>query len=119
MEIKVFTSSYEIISNGTIVFPSDEFVEFTIQNLRFRLSFTTDDTEKTHYSTNVKDKESSNSYMEVVFYNIPSLLFATPSNILELGSIDGKRLCLRFSISTIKNDNKTNLVLVYNWLMEK
>lgn len=119
MEINVFTSNYEVISNGTIIIPSDEFVEFSIQNLRFRLSFTQDDTEKTHYSTTIVEKETPNSYMNVVFYNVPSLLFATPSNVIELGTIEGKKLCLRFSISTIKSEGRVDLVLVYNWLKEK
>jgi hypothetical protein len=119
LTVKTFTPDHEVIADGVVIIPSDSYVEFLIQNLKYRLSFTNDGEERVHYSASVKEKDTSNAYMDIVFYNVPSLLFTTPSNVIELGTMEGKKLCLRFSLSTIQRGNISDYVLMYNWLMEK
>jgi len=117
--IKTSTLQYEVIADGVIIIPSDSYVEFSISELTYRLRFANDDTERVHYTRNIVEQDTSNKYMEIVFYNIPSTLFTTPSNVIELGNIKGKKLCLRFSISMVHRENGSDFVLMYNWLIEK
>ena len=119
IEIKTFTPNDELVADGVVIMPTDSFVECSIRNLKYRLSFASDDTKEAHFTTNIKEKDTPNACMEIVFYNVPSSLFATPSNVIELGTIEGKKLCLRFSISTIYRDNSSDYALMYNWLIEK
>lgn len=119
LTVKTFTPEHEVIADGIVIIPCDSYVEFVIQNLKYRLSFTNDGEERVHYSASVKEKDTPNAYMDITFYNIPSTLLATPSNVIELGTMDGKKICLRFSISTIQRANGSDYVLMYNWLIEK
>lgn len=120
LTMKVSTPQYEVVTDGVIIFPCDSYVEFSISELTYRLRFSEDGTERAHYTRNIVEQESTpNKYMEIVFYNIPSSLFATPSNVIELGTIKGKKLCMRFSISTAQRKDGNDFVLMYNWLVER
>lgn len=120
MEFKIFTSDYEVIANGNVVFPFDSYVEFNIKNLKYRISFKNDDTNESHYVGHVKDKDTPNAYMDITFYNIPDMTFAIPTNNIELGALDGKKIFFRFSVSIIHHsDNTDDILLVYNWLKER
>lgn len=119
LNIKAFTPHYEVVANGVVIIPSDSYVEFSILDLKYRFSFLNDETERVHYAKNMIGEDTPNEYMDIVFYNVPSTLLATPSNVIELGTIDDKKLCLRFSISTIQRENNSDLIIMYNWLMER
>ena len=117
--IKVNTSRYEVVADGVIIISSDSYVDFSVLGLNYRLRFSNDETEGVHYTKNIAAKNTPIEYMDIVFYNVPSSLFTTPSDVIELGNIEGKKLCLRFSISTIQGENNREFILTYNWLMEK
>lgn len=119
LEIKTSTPQYYVIADGVIIIPRDSYIEFSVSGLTYRLRFSDDDTERVHYTRNIMEQNTPNEYMDIIFYNVPSSLFATPAEVIELGTIEGKKLCLRFSVNTIKRDGSSDLILMYNWLREK
>ena len=122
MDIKISTSKYVVVDSGSVIVPEDEYVEFTIDNLRFRFIFSPN-----VISTDVSDSEvmgtikndSIGDYMELAVHNY-NHLFSTTSDFLNVGKIDGKQLYVMFSVTPMKSDGKIHLrIMNYSWYKEK
>lgn len=44
MNISISSSKYDIIESGSVIVPEDDYIEFSIDNLRFRFVFTSNHT---------------------------------------------------------------------------
>lgn len=120
--MKIFTEKYEIISNGSVIIPSGEYLEFEIESLRFRFIFKDKErSESGQLTPNISGaivNEEDSEYLSIIVSNFDSL-FAAPQNVLEVGTIKGKKLSVIFSIVILGLDNEYSRIFHYTWFIEK
>lgn len=120
MNIELSTTNYQIIQSGTIIVPNEEFLEFKIENLYFRFLFENNVTE------NQKVKESSyklaisedNKRLDIKLINMSDTINATNTEIMNVASIKGKQLFLKFCVTSInKNNQHCDYLFSYTWYL--
>lgn len=120
--MKISTTTYEVLEKGSIVLPSGEYLEFEIEGLRYRVTFT-EETEGENKGQSrvtgalVTEGESQFLSLNVINYNA---LFSSPSQPMEMGTLGGKKLFLYFSIVSLSGDDNTKIrVFHYTWYKSK
>ena len=120
--MKKSTNSYDILESGSVVLPYNEYLEFDIEGLRYRFTFSDDLEGENKGKTRVtgalvQDGESKFLSLNVINYNS---LFSTPAQPIEMGILGGRKLYVYFSIVSMTGDNpgKTR-VLYYTWYQLK
>lgn len=121
MNVQLSTEKYEVIDTGSVIIPSDDYIQFAFANLRFRLLFNSslDKQDQTEVVGTIKeDEEGEYLQIEVKNYND---MFASPMHILHLGKVQGKELYVDFSIVALTSDGDsvTNRIMLYSWYKEK
>lgn len=124
MEIKVYKQNWEIISSGYVVVADGESLDFSIDNLKFKLSFET--VEGVEPRVGIK-YEKEGDYMAIICQNFERASFRTVSKPLLLAQIDGRDIALEISVTTttpdINNQNNPNAsgkkILFYCWCISK
>ena len=121
-KMNISTTSYEVLDTGSIILPFGENLEFEIEGLRYRISFS----EETEGAQKGQSRiigalitEGGNQLLSlnVINYNA---LFTSPSEPLEMGYLGGRKLYLFFSIVTISGDGSTKTrVFHYTWYKSK
>lgn len=120
--MNISTKTYEVLNTGSIILPSGEYLEFEIEGLRYRISFSEEiegDPKGQSRVTGALVTEGGNQYLSlnVINYNA---LFSSPSQLLEMGTLGGRKLYLYFSIVTMSGDNSTKIrVFHYTWYKSK
>lgn len=118
MDIKISTQNYEVISSGSIIVPSGEFVEFQIETLKFRIQF---EQEPNDSNGNAQPGRinahlvgtGEDAYMLITFYNQNSALFSSMSDFANLGIVHNRNLSLKFAIVSINNGQ--DMLFHYTW----
>lgn len=121
--MKISTANYEILLSGSIVLPENEYLEFEIEGLRYRLTFK-DELEgenkgQTRVTGALVSDEGNPQYLSLAVINY-NALFATPYQPIEMGTLEGKKLFLFFSVIVLSGDDTgKNRVFHYTWYKSK
>ena len=124
-KVNLSTENYDIISTGSVVLQLGEYLEFEIENLKFRIEFIDEtpngDTPlETKVISGVENCGTNNAYYRIAFYNQTSAFFASTANFGQLAIIAGKPLKLKFCIQAINVlENKSDKVFFYTWYLGK
>lgn len=122
--MKITTSNYNVLETGSVIVPSGEYLEFEIQGLRYRFSFKKEKNEETgEYQSSITGsliEEDGDKRFVINIVNYDSL-FSSTTQMLNVGTIKGKTLSVRFSIVALdENETKTTTrVFHYTWYLEK
>ena len=125
MNVNISTRNYDIISTGSVVLQMGEYLEFQIGNLKFRIEFidepiTEGVTREGRISTGVENAGTDNEYFRIALYNQDTAFFSSLSDFLEVATIEGKPLKLKFSIQSINNRNgSSDKIFFYTWYYGK
>lgn len=123
MEIKVQTPKYDVIDSGC-VFLEDEYLEFLIEGMVFRLYINTGKEEGSDRTTPYVNYRQENAdgikFMAVRAFNWGGSNTITLTKPVHLAFVNGKRLLFRFSSSETKDkDGNKNFTIHYSWVTEK
>lgn len=122
-KISVSTNSYEVLQSGTVIVPPGEHVHFEIEGLQFRFTFSerksSDNSKNTGITGSLIQLDDKNCLViDVINYEE---LFATPKDIIEVGTLKGKKLYVRFSVVTLGKDDESDRsrIFYYTWYLAK
>ena len=121
MDIKISTEGYDIISSGSVIIPSNDYVEFSIENLRFRFNMVqnSNDAKIGVIQTNIESDDAGQCLI-ITLVNFSSSFFATPKNALHLATINSRDLFLKFSLTSINTSEEgVDGLLFYTWMLSK
>lgn len=113
---------YDIINTGSVIIPKNDYIEFSFENLNFRIICKEEKNEDgtfsdTRYKTRlVKDDSGNILYLELCIYNVTSNGFSATEDMLGLGFLSNRSLRLNFAISRISNGT---YLLAYTWYLFK
>lgn len=117
-----YTENYDILETGSVVLPPNEYLEFEIGGLKFRFSFLDEVEGSNPVQTKVTGQliqGSGKSILSIKVINYNSL-FTTPPHMLEMGTLDGKRLFVLFSVVSLSADENNKMrVFHYTWYKSK
>lgn len=122
-KISVSTNSYHVLQSGTVIVPPSEYVHFEIEGLQFRFTFNekknSDCSKDTGITGSIIQVDGKNCLaIDVINYDE---LFATPKDIIEVGTLKGKKLFVRFSVITLGKDDDSDRsrIFYYTWYLAK
>ena len=120
MEVIKKIKSHEIIDTGCVIIPHGEYLEFQISNLKFRVVFEEEKTDPTESNIQIGVKGSAeNSYMEILLYNQSQSYFSGLNEMIELATIDNRKLWFMFRVQSISNGSKSeHKIFYYTWFHE-
>lgn len=125
MSVNISTENYDIIGTGSVVLQMGEYLEFQIENLKFRIEFidepiTEGVTREGRISTGVENAGTDNAYFRIALYNQDSAFFSSTPDFVNAASIDGLPLRLKFSIQPINNrSGSSDKIFFYTWYLGK
>lgn len=119
--VTISTEHYDIISSGSVVLQMGEYLEFQIENLKFRIVFTeSSDEQEGRIQRTIENGGTPEAYMLLTFYNQHKAFFSSVPSLASVAIIDGKQLYLKFSIQAINNvDNNSDKIFFYTWYLDK
>ena len=123
MEVKLSTEGYEILSSGSVIVPSNEYVQFEINGMRFRFSFiqeSTEDNAEVQITKTVETDQSGQKCLTILISNVKDSFFGSLRRSMPVASIEGRLLNVRFSILSINKDEEANTedkILFYTWYL--
>ena len=122
MEIKIVTNDFEVISSGSIIIPENKYVEFQIENLKFRIVFAEERDDKGvitngRIASEVKNSGSDNEFLQITMFNQNDAFFSSMKEMLNLATLDGKSIQLKFCIQSINRTGQEagDKLLFYTW----
>lgn len=121
MIMTISTERFEIIGTGSVIIPANDYVEFAIENLRFRFNMiqNNNEAEQGTFQTNIEHDDKGECLI-ISLVNFSSSFFATPSQELRLASMNNKDLFLRFSVTSINRSRDSfDGLLFYTWMLAK
>lgn len=125
MNVKISTGNYDIISTGSVVLQMGEYLEFQIENLKFRVEFIDEPivegvSREGRITTGVENAGTDNAYFRIALYNQDSAFFSSTPDFVNVASFDGKPLKLKFSTQPINNrQSSSDKVFFYTWYLGK
>ncbi len=124
-KVNLSTENYDIISTGSVVLQMGEFLEFEIENLKFRIEFIDEPiidgvTRDGKITTGVVNTDPNNTYFRIALYNQDSAFFSSTPDFVNVASFDGRPLRLKFSVQPINNrDGSSDKIFFYTWYLGK
>ena len=121
MVMTISTERFDIIGTGSVIIPANDYVEFAIENLRFRFNMiqNNNEAEQGTFQTNIEHDDKGECLI-ISLVNFSSSFFATPSQELRLASMNNKDLFLRFSVTSInRSKDSFDGLLFYTWMLAK
>lgn len=121
MEMNLSTEQFNIISSGSVIIPANDYVEFSIENLRFRFNMIQNSSNSAQgkYQTTLEHDEKGECLV-ISLINFSSSFFATPNQELRLARLHNKALWLKFSITSInRSAGSFDGLLFYTWMLSK
>ena len=125
MNVNISTGNYEIISTGSVVLQMGEYLEFHIENLKFRIEFIDEPIVEGiarggRISMGVENAGTDNAYFRIVLYNQDSAFFSSTHDFVNPATIGGRQLRLKFSVQPINNRNgSSDKIFFYTWYLDK
>lgn len=119
----ISTGKYDIIESGSVVVPEDDYLEFEVEGLKYRFTFSDEkeaDKPEKRRVTGALVAEGEDQLFSINIINYNSL-FTTPTQPFEVGYLDGgKILYVYFSVVSISADGRGKTrVFHYTWLKSK
>lgn len=124
-QVKLLTGNYDIIDSGCVVLQMGEYLEFQVVDLKFRVVFIDESviegvTREGRISTEVVNPSSADAYYRITLYNQDMAFFSSSSNFLDVATLGGKSLKLKFSVQAINNrEGSSDKIFFYTWYLEK
>ncbi len=123
MDVKIHTPNWEIIDSGS-VFLDEEFLEFIIEGLTFRLIVKDnpeDGSDKTNPYVNYEVEEIEGvKIMMIRAYNYASNELTTLTKSINIAKIKGRELRFRFASSRVRSEGDAYDYLIhYCWYLAK
>lgn len=127
MESFILTiGQYEVISSGVVIIPSKESLEFTLDNLRFRIVFVLDkdvDGKMTssRYENNIITEQNGKQFREIKFYNVINSTNASSTGMIPMATYKSRYLFLKFAINSINTgkEDEEEKVFTYTWYLQQ
>lgn len=123
MDIKVSNELFEIILTGCAIVPSNDFIQFEIEDSTFRFQFTPNDQvnpETGRIESMEETDESGKRIMSIIMSNMDGSFFTTSGSYFNMGKINDRELKLRFSIKSVnEDDNAEDKLFFYTWYLSK
>lgn len=113
---------YDIINTGSVIIPKSDYIEFSFENLNFRIICKEEKNEDgtfsdTRYKTRlVKDDSGNILYLELCIYNVIGSSFSATEDMLGLGFLSDRSLRLNFAINEISD---STYLFIYTWYLFK
>lgn len=122
MEVKVRTGQSEVVNSGIAFVLYGEKLEFLIENLKFYLTFDTNDETAPGVKYHI-EKIENESYMSIKCYNFKGALLNRLNKTLSLARINNRELTLQFSVSSLNNRQengveKEDMMVMYSWCLK-
>lgn len=117
------TEGYSILSSGSIIVPSNEYVQFEIDGLRFRFSFlqeSQDENADVQITKTIESDSSGQKCLTILISNLKNAFFGATKHSIQVATIKNHPLSVRFSILSINKDEETNSedkILFYTWYL--
>lgn len=124
-KVNLSTENYDIISTGSVVLQQGEYLEFEIENLKFRIVFIDEPiidgvTRDGKITTGVVNTDPNNTYFRIALYNQDRAFFSSTPDFVNVASFDGRPLRLKFSVQPINNrDGSSDKIFFYTWYLGK
>ena len=119
--VELSTEVFDIISTGSVIIPANDYVEFLIENLRFRFNMVQNDAEAQNgtIETNI-EQDDKGQCLIITLINFSSSFFATPNEALRLAKVNNRDLFLKFSLMSINRSTQgPDGLLFYTWMLSK
>lgn len=122
MNVEISTANHIIIDSGCVIVPEEEYVEFKIEDLRFRFTFVSDENLQSEGKSNITGElreDEAGQLFNMTVYNFTGL-FATPTQMMNVAQIKGKQISVRFSIVELAtNGSQPTRIFHYTWYQSK
>lgn len=124
MTVNISTENYDIINSGSVVLHMGEYIEFQIQNLKFRVLFIDEcPTEGAMLESRITagvEGQGADAYYKIILYNQHKAFFSSMPNFMDVATLEGKPLRLKFCILPINNrENSSDKIVFYSWYLGK
>lgn len=106
---------YEVLQSGTIISHDNKAVCFSIDKLKFRMSFLDDPEHKGEHPIEVK-LNKDNTCLDIILTNYDNILGQGVVRPIEVGLLNNKKLFVQFIITTL-NETGTR-VIHYTFLLK-
>ena len=119
--VELYTEVFDIISTGSVIIPATDYVEFLIEDLRFRFNMVQNDAEAQNgtIETNI-EQDDKGQCLIITLINFSSSFFATPNEALRLAKVNNRDLFLKFSLMSINRSTQgPDGLLFYTWMLSK
>lgn len=119
--VELYTEVFDIISTGSVIIPANDYVEFLIEDLRFRFNMVQNDAEAQNgtIETNI-EQDDKGQCLIITLINFSSSFFATPNEALRLAKVNNRDLFLKFSLMSINRSTQgPDGLLFYTWMLSK
>lgn len=119
--VNLSTENYDIIGSGSVVLQMGEYLEFQIENLKFRICFIDNENEQDgKIQREIVNQGTKEAYMRITFYNQHKAFFSSVSTLASMATLGDKHLYLKFSIQAINNNEVgSDKIFFYTWYLDK
>lgn len=128
ISMSIDIGNYEVLSTGCVISPESQDIDFRFNSLWFRISFSEERDDKGQltqprfsFSTE-RDEATSQCYLKITMLNQEKSFFSSTTSLVEVATLKGRRLCLKFCINSLNNSqvsNKEDKIFFYTWLWKK
>lgn len=121
MNITISSERFDIISSGAVIIPANDYIEFKIDDLRFRITMIGNDENSSQGTIQTSlEKDDKGECMVISLVGFASSFFATPKQDLKLAFINNRDLLLKFSFTSInRSEGSFDGLLCYTWMLSK
>lgn len=122
LDISISTGKDSIASSGSVIIPENDFIEFKINNLKFRFLAVFDENTDKDIKPDINlriDEIDGERYCIIEFRNFKNdtkMFFKTP---IGLASFEQKSLKLSLHAAAFNGMQSINILMNYTWLLEK
>ena len=123
MEVKLSTEGYEILSSGSVIVPANEYVQFEIEGLKFRILFvqeSEDENAPVQISKTVETNQNGQDCLTILISNLQKAFFSSTRQSMQVATIGDRALSVRFSIvsvNRIEELGSEDKLLFYTWYL--
>lgn len=121
MNVQIVTQHYEVLDSGSVIVPTGEYIEFRIENLKFRVAFEQEQSNANGESLPGRINahvvgSGPDAYMLITLYNQDTAFFSGMDGMANLGTINHRVLSLKFAVLAINNGH--DKIFHYTWFYQ-
>lgn len=121
LQVSIDMKSYEVVDTGSVIIINGEYVEFHIDDLRFRFTLMESSNNGTGISAEIKEDENGSTFMNFIFDGIAENSYGGIQRPANIAKINGRTLYLIFATRGLTgvDERHPNMILNYTWLLKK